>query len=217
VNQLVFSSTAAVYGEPEINPVTELTPTVPINPYGRSKLMSEWMIQDYAKASRLRFVILRYFNVAGADIGGRIGQRSQKATHLIKVACDAALQRRPNVQIFGTDFPTPDGTGVRDYIHVEDLASAHIDALRYLEQGNSSQILNCGYGSGYSVKEVLNRVKAISGYDFPVVETSRRPGDPAFVTACADRIREQLGWNPQFNTLDQIIETTLAWERKLAS
>jgi UDP-glucose 4-epimerase len=217
VNQLVFSSTAAVYGQPETNPVTELTPTVPINPYGRSKLMSEWMIQDYAKASGLRFVILRYFNVAGADLGGRIGQRSKKATHLIKVACDAALQRRPNVQIFGTDFPTPDGTGVRDYIHVEDLAFAHIDALQYLEQGNSSQILNCGYGSGYSVKEVLNRVKAISGYDFPVIETARRPGDPACVTACADRIRERLGWKPQFNRLDQIIETTLAWERKLAS
>jgi UDP-glucose 4-epimerase len=214
VKQFVFSSTAAVYGQPTVNPVTELTPTDPINPYGRSKLMCEWMIQDLAKAFPCRFVILRYFNVAGADLQGRIGQKSQKATHLIKLACDAALMRRPNIQIFGTDFSTPDGTGVRDYIHVEDLAAAHIDALRYLEEGHHSQIFNCGYGDGYSVRDVIRRVKAISGIDFPVVEAERRLGDPACVTACADKIRQVLGWQPQFNNLDTIIGSTLDWEKK---
>jgi UDP-glucose 4-epimerase len=212
VNQFIFSSTAAVYGEPKEIPVTESTPTQPINPYGRSKLMSEWLIQDYGAVAPLRYVILRYFNVAGADPQGRQGPMSRNATHLIKVACDAALKRKTGVRIFGTDFPTPDGTGIRDYIHVEDLATAHLDALRYLEQGNESQIFNCGYGQGYSVRQVIERVKAVSGVDFSVTESDRRLGDPACVIACADKIRKVLGWKPRYNDLDKIVFTTLAWE-----
>ncbi len=212
VNQLIFSSTAAVYGEPQQNPVTEETPTVPINPYGRSKLMSEWLIQDQSRASNLRYVILRYFNVAGADPLGRIGQMNPNATHLVRAACDAALGRKPGVRIFGTDFPTPDGTGIRDYIHVEDLASAHIAALQYLEAGNASQVLNCGYGQGYSVREVIECVKAISGVDFAVLESERRLGDPACVTASVDKIRQVLNWQPQYNNLDTIVRSALLWE-----
>jgi UDP-glucose 4-epimerase len=212
IDKLIFSSTAAVYGEPGHAPVTELTATEPINPYGRSKLMSEWLIQDTAHASGLRYVILRYFNVAGADPGGRIGQMTPKATHLIRAACDAALSRKPGVRIFGTDFPTSDGTGIRDYIHVEDLASAHLAALHYLEAGQSSQTLNCGYGSGYSVRQVIDRVKEVSGTNFSVIETDRRPGDPACVTACADKIRQVLHWQPQFDDLDTIVRSTLRWE-----
>lgn len=214
VNQIVFSSTAAVYGEPKENPVTELTPTNPINPYGRSKLMSEWMIQDYGATSDLRYVILRYFNVAGAEPEGRLGQFSANATHLIKVTCDAALGNRPELKVFGTNFPTPDGTAIRDYIHVEDLATAHVDALRYLEQGNQSQTFNCGYGKGYSVQQVIERVKAISGADFPVIKTSPRPGDPVSVVACGNKIRQLLNWQPKYNDLDTIICTTLDWETK---
>lgn len=214
VNQIIFSSTAAVYGQPEISPVTEATPTEPINPYGRSKLSCEWLIRDYAKASDLRYVILRYFNVAGAEPGGRLGQMTKDASHLIRVTCDAALKRRLGVKIFGTDFPTPDGTAIRDYIHVEDLATAHLDALAYLQQGKESQILNCGYGQGYSVRQVIERVKVISGVDFPVMETERRVGDPVCVTACADKIRHVLGWQPKYNDLDQIVHTTLSWEMR---
>lgn len=212
VNQLIFSSTAAVYGEPEKNPVTENTPTLPINPYGRSKLMSELMIRDYALASSMRYIILRYFNVAGANPGGRIGQNSANATHLIANVCNAALKRQSELKIFGSDFPTPDGTGIRDYIHVEDLATAHVDSLRYLEQNGESQILNCGYGKGYSVRQVVEQAKAISGVDFPVIELERRPGDPACVTACADKIRQVLNWQPKYNNLDDIIYSHLAWE-----
>ncbi|WP_013325560.1 UDP-glucose 4-epimerase GalE [Gloeothece verrucosa] len=215
INQFVFSSTAAVYGEPKENPITELSPTEPINPYGRSKLMSEYFIDDYARTSQFRYVILRYFNVAGAELKANIGPSSQKAEHLSKVCCDAALGRRPFVSIFGTDFPTPDGSAIRDYIHVEDLAQAHIDALRYLEQENSSQIFNCGYGQGYSVKEVIEKVKEISGVDFPVKEAPRRKGDPACVIACPDKIRQMLSWQPKYNNLDIIIKTTLNWEKKL--
>ncbi len=214
VNKFVFSSTAAVYGEPQENPVSESCATNPINPYGCSKLMSERMIRDYGFSSDFKYVILRYFNVAGADLAGRIGQSSQKASHLMKVACDAALGNRPAVGMFGTDFDTPDGTGIRDYIHVEDLAAAHIDALRYLEAGGESEILNCGYGQGYSVRQVLDRLKEISGVDFPVIELPRRAGDPACVIACGDRIRQVLGWQPQYNDLETILSTTLAWERK---
>ena len=213
VNQLIFSSTAAVYGEPQENPVTESTPTLPINPYGRSKLMSEFMIQDYGLASRLRYVILRYFNVAGADPGGRIGQNLTNATHLIASACNAALKRQPEFKIFGNDFPTPDGTGIRDYIHVEDLAAAHVDALRYLELDGDSQIFNCGYGKGYSVRQVVERVKAISGVNFPVIEVERRPGDPACVTADAEKIKQVLNWQPKYNNLDNIISSFLDWEK----
>ncbi|MEI6330029.1 MAG: UDP-glucose 4-epimerase GalE [Pseudanabaena sp. ELA645] len=213
VDKFIFSSTAAVYGECDRNPVTEDTPTLPINPYGRSKLMSELIIQDYAKASTLRYVILRYFNVGGADPVGRIGQNS-RATHLIANACNAALKRQSELKIFGTDFPTTDGTGIRDYIHVEDLAAAHIDSLRYLEDGGNSEILNCGYGEGYSVRQVVERVKAISGVDFPVVNGERRAGDPACVTASIEKLKKVLSWQPKYNNLDAIISSALSWEKR---
>ena len=215
VNKLVFSSTAAVYGEVKEYPVTESLPTLPINPYGSSKLMSERIIQDYSQASDLKYIILRYFNVAGADLSGKIGQYGQKAAHLIKVACDAALGRLPSVSIFGTDYPTIDGTGIRDYIHVQDLAKAHLDALTYLQTTAESQVLNCGYGQGYSVRQVIDKVQEISGVDFKVIETARRKGDPACVVAAADKIQTVLGWQPQYNSLDTIISTALAWEKKL--
>ena len=215
VNRFVFSSTAAVYGEVREYPVTESSPTIPINPYGSSKLMSERIIQDYSQASDLTYVILRYFNVAGADLSGKIGQSGKKSAHLIKVACDAALGRRPSVSIFGTDYPTVDGTGIRDYIHVQDLAKAHLDALTYLQYARESQTLNCGYGKGYSVRQVIDKVKEISQVDFKVIETERRKGDPACVVAAADRIRDVLGWQPQYNCLDTIIQSSLAWEKKL--
>lgn len=215
VKQFVFSSTAAVYGEPKDNPVQESSSTQPMNPYGYSKLMSERMIQDYSLASGMNYVILRYFNVAGADPHQRIGQINPQAQHLIRIACDAALGRRPAAKIFGTDFPTIDGTGIRDFIHVEDLATAHIDALRYLEAGGNSQIFNCGYGQGYSVRQVLDRMKEISGIDFPVLELDRREGDPACVIACGDRIRQMLGWQPKYNNLDVILSTALEWEKRL--
>jgi UDP-glucose 4-epimerase len=215
VNKLIFSSTAAVYGQPAVNPITEDTIAVPLNPYGSSKLMSERLIQDYAAASDLKYVILRYFNVAGAQVDGKLGQAGKKASHLLKVACDAALGQRPQVGIFGTDFDTPDGTGIRDYIHVDDLARAHVDALTYLNSDSPSQILNCGYGQGYSVREVIEKVKQISGVDFTVIEAERRAGDPACVIAANDRITEILGWKPRFNDLDTIVRTALDWERKL--
>ncbi len=215
VDKIIFSSTAAVYGEPKTLPLTESSVTEPINPYGRSKLCSEWLIKDYARASSLRYIILRYFNVAGAEPGGRIGQISPNSSHLIGVACDAALRLKSEVEIFGTNFPTFDGTGIRDYVHVEDVASAHIDALRYLEAGNESQTLNCGYGQGYSVRQVINKVKEISGVDFPVIESEYRHGDPACVTTCADKIRQVIAWKPQYNNLGEIIRTTLSWKKKL--
>jgi UDP-glucose 4-epimerase len=215
VNKFIFSSTAAVYGQPEVNPIAEDTLPQPLNPYGSSKLMSERLIRDYAAAGDMKYVILRYFNVAGAEIGGSLGQSGKKASHLIKMACDAALGRRPVMYIYGSDFDTPDGTGIRDYIHVDDLARAHVDALTYLEtEANPSQILNCGYGQGYSVREVIEKVKEISGVDFTVVEIERRAGDPACVVAAADRITEVLGWQPRYNDLDTIVRTALAWEQK---
>lgn len=214
VNKFIFSSTAAVYGETDDSPVTETAPTNPVNPYGKSKLMSETMIRDYSNASDLKYVILRYFNVAGADISGRIGQSSKKAAHLIKLACDAALGIRQSASIFGTDYPTPDGTGIRDYIHVEDLAAAHLTALSYLETASESQILNCGYGKGYSVREVLSTVQKVSEINFPIIETERRKGDPACVVACGDLIKEVLGWQPQYNSLETIVRSTLDWEKK---
>ncbi len=214
VNKFVFSSTAAVYGEPRENPVSEACPTNPINPYGWSKLMSECMIRDYGFSSDFKYVILRYFNVAGADLVGRIGQSSPKASHLMRVACDAALGNIPAVGIFGTDFDTPDGTGIRDYIHVEDLAAAHIDALGYLANGGESEILNCGYGQGYSVTEVLNKLQEITGVDFPIVKFPRRAGDPACVISQGDRIRQVLGWQPKYNDLEIILSTAYAWEKK---
>ncbi len=215
VERFIFSSTAAVYGVPERQRLDEDTPTAPINPYGRSKLMTEQMLADLATASGLRHVTLRYFNVAGADPGGRIGQSSAEATHLIKVACQAVVGVRESVAIFGTDYPTPDGTGVRDYIHVEDLADAHAEALVYLENGGESVTLNCGYGHGYSVREVLEAVRRVAGARLQIREQGRRPGDPPSLIAVADRIREVLGWVPQYDDLDFIVRTALAWERNL--
>jgi UDP-glucose 4-epimerase len=214
IKNLVFSSTAAVYGQPEAMHINESTPPQPLNPYGSSKLMSERMIQDYSAASNMKHVILRYFNVAGADMGGVLGQNNPKASHLIKVTCDAALGRRDAVNIFGTDFETPDGTGIRDYIHVQDLARAHVDALQYLEAGGTSDIFNCGYGQGYSVREVIEMVRQVSGEEFQVIESDRRAGDPAAVVAVSDKIRQTLGWQPQYNNLQTIVSSSYSWEEQ---
>ncbi|MGH8148045.1 MAG: UDP-glucose 4-epimerase GalE [Rhodanobacteraceae bacterium] len=216
VKQIVFSSTAAVYGIPEGGKASEATLTAPINPYGSSKLMSEWMLRDLAAAGGPRYVALRYFNVAGCDPEGRIGQSTKKATLLVKVACEAALGKRPRLSIFGTDYDTPDGTGVRDYIHVDDLASAHLDALKYLRAGGESTTLNCGYGHGYSVREVLAAVGRAHGSPVPYVEEPRREGDPPSLIAVSDKIRATLGWAPRHDDLDFIAQTALAWERELA-
>ncbi len=215
VKNFVFSSTAAVYGEPEDPNITEDSPTQPINPYGMSKLMSEHMLKDLSVACPMRHVILRYFNVAGCDPEGRIGQNTPKATLLTKVAVEAAVGKRPQVYIFGTDFDTPDGTGVRDYIHVEDLASAHVNALDYLRDGGESTTLNAGYGHGYSVREVLDMVGKLNGKPLTIVETDRRAGDPPALIAKATHIRDVLGWAPQFDDLETIVQSSLNWERKL--
>jgi UDP-glucose 4-epimerase len=215
VRQIVFSSTAAVYGIPEGGRAREDTPNAPINPYGSSKLMSEWMLRDLAAAGGPRYVALRYFNVAGCDPAGRIGQSTRNATLLVKVACEAALGKRPRLSIFGTDYDTPDGTGVRDYIHVDDLARAHLDALEYLRGGGDSTVLNCGYGHGYSVREVLDAVGRAHGAPVPFVEEARRAGDPPSLIAVSDKIRTTLGWTPRHDDLDFIARTALAWERKL--
>jgi len=215
VRNFIFSSTAAVYGLPEGGVASEETATRPINPYGWSKLMSEQMLRDVAAATALKYVALRYFNVAGADPGGRIGQATPEATHLIKVACENVVGKRDQVSIFGTDFPTPDGTGVRDYIHVEDLASAHLRALDYLRSGGDSATLNCGYGRGFSVREVLDTVARVAGQELKIVEGPRRAGDPSQLVAQAERIRHTLGWEPQHADLEGIARTALAWERRL--
>jgi UDP-glucose 4-epimerase len=211
VERFVFSSTAAVYGTPEGDP-DESSPLAPINPYGASKMMSERMIRDLSAASPLRHVILRYFNVAGAEARGRLGQSTPEATHLVKVASQAALGRREKVEIFGTDFPTPDGTGVRDYIHVDDLARAHVLALDHLAGGGESLTLNCGYGHGASVREVLEAVRLVSGKDFTVEEAPRRAGDPARLVAGARAIRGVLGWEPEHDDLEYIVRTAYQWE-----
>jgi UDP-glucose 4-epimerase len=215
VRRVIFSSTAAVYGEPAVSPVPEEIELSPINPYGRSKLMSEWMLGDVARAHGLGFVVLRYFNVAGADPKGRSGQSSPNATHLIKVAGQAALGQRAALEVFGTDYPTPDGTCIRDYIHVTDLARAHLSALDHLRIGGANLTLNCGYGRGYSVSEVVRVVKQVSGVDFPVKLSGRRAGDPASLVAKADRIRSELGWRPEHDDLEQIVRQALDWEDKL--
>ena len=215
VKHFVFSSTAAVYGMPAGGIAEESSPTVPINPYGWSKLMSEQMLQDVAAVTPLRYVALRYFNVAGADLGGRIGQSTPEATHLIKVACEHAVGRRAGIEIFGTDYETPDGTCVRDYIHVEDLAAAHLQALDYLRSGGGSTTLNCGYGRGYSVREVLSEVARASGTTLKVTESGRRAGDPPQLIAAARRIRQTLGWTPRYDDLPGIVATALAWEKRL--
>ncbi len=215
VERFIFSSTAAVYGMPEGGRAAEDSPTAPINPYGTSKLMSEWMLRDAAFAHGFSYVALRYFNVAGADPQARMGQRTPDATHLIKVACQAALGMRDGVSIFGTDYETPDGTGIRDYIHIEDLAAAHLYALKHLEKGGASSTINVGYGKGSSVREVIKVVKEVSGVDFTVAEAPRRPGDPANLVAVADRIRTVLGWTPSHDDLRTIVADAWRWEKKL--
>jgi UDP-glucose 4-epimerase len=216
IPHFIFSSTAAVYGIPEAVPVTEEAPTAPINPYGRSKLMSEWTIFDAAAAHpHFRPVVLRYFNVAGADPGGRLGQCTPQATHLIKVAAQTALGRREALSIFGTDYPTPDGTCIRDYIHVTDLAEAHVRALRHLEGGGAPGIFNCGYGHGYSVREIITAMQAVIGHAFPVRTAPRRAGDPPALVADSTRIQRVMGWQPQHDCIEEIVKSAYLWEQRL--
>ncbi len=220
VEHFVFSSTAATYGAPQVISIDEQVRTEPINPYGRTKLITEWMLEDIAHAanrSPFRYIALRYFNVAGASLDTTLGQATAEATHLIKVACEAATGQRESITIFGTDYETDDGTCIRDYIHVEDLAGAHLNALTWLLKGGDSQVLNCGYGHGYSVREVIETVKAVSGVDFEVVEGSRRAGDPPALIADSSRIRERLGWTPNLDNLEIICRTAWKWEQKLSS
>jgi UDP-glucose 4-epimerase len=217
VRQFIFSSTAAVYGNPERVPVREDDPTVPMSPYGWSKLMTEIMLRDAGAAHGLNYVIMRYFNVAGADPLGRTGQSTKGATHLIKVAVETALGLRANMSVFGTDYPTPDGTCIRDYIHVTDLVRVHSDALSYLRSGGGSVKLNCGYGRGFSVREVIAAVQRVSGTDFNVELAPRRAGDPAQIVAASDRARAILKWQPRFDELDTIVRHALEWEHKLAA
>lgn len=219
VDKLIFSSTAATYGIPadDTKPCPETLPTAPINPYGMSKLMSEQMLKDLSSAGSLRHVILRYFNVAGSDPDGLIGQSTQNATLLIKVAAEVAVGKREKLVVFGSDYPTPDGTGIRDYIHVTDLASAHLSALDYLRSGGDSTLVNCGYGKGYSVREVIDAVSRVHGKPLNVEEQPRRAGDPPALIAAVEKIHETLDWTPQFDDLDEIVRTALAWEERLAS
>jgi UDP-glucose 4-epimerase len=216
VRRFIFSSTAAVYGMPEFNPVSEDAPLRPISPYGNSKMMTEIMLRDTSFAHDFAYGALRYFNVAGADPAGRSGQSTPRATHLIKVACEVALGQRQWLDVFGTDYDTPDGTCVRDYIHVTDLATAHLKALDHLRaDATGDLVLNCGYGRGFSVLEVVDAVKRASGVDFEVRLSDRRPGDPAALVAGVDRIRAELGWTPEFEDLDAIVKSALDWEKQL--
>ena len=215
VKHFIFSSTAAVYGNPKENPVSEMAVPAPMSPYGSSKLMTEVMLADTARAHDFRFVALRYFNVAGADPKGRSGQSTPRATHLIKVACETALAKRSHMEVFGTDYPTQDGTCVRDYIHVKDLARAHMSALEHLRKGGASDIFNCGYSKGYSVHEVIAAVKKASGVDFKVILSPRRPGDPAAIVAASGKIRDNLGWKPEHDDLAKIVSQALAWEKRV--
>ncbi len=215
MRHVIFSSTAAVYGNPKSVPITEDAPTDPISPYGSSKLMAEMILRDAGRAHGLGHVILRYFNVAGADPQLRAGQSTQGATHLIKVAAETAVGRRSRIEVFGTDYATPDGSAIRDYIHVTDLVRAHSDALRYLRGGGAPVTLNCGYGHGFSVLEVIDAVKKVSGANFAVTYAARRPGDPERIVAATDRARAILRWRPQFDDLATIVAHALAWERRL--
>ena len=217
VKGFIFSSTAAVFGNPEKLPVSETTPTVPITPYGTSKLMTEMMLRDVAATGALKYVALRYFNVAGADPEGRTGQMTPEATHLIKVACEVACGKRARFQLFGDDYDTPDGTCVRDYIHVSDLADAHVAALDYLVRGGASEILNCGYGKGYSVRQVLDTLEAVIGKKLPIDIVARRPGDPASVYTTTDRLRSVLSWKPRHDDLTKIVRTAYEWERRMTA
>jgi UDP-glucose 4-epimerase len=214
VNKFIFSSTAAVYGMPQAGICTEDSELRPINPYGQSKLMTEEMLRDVSRCSDFRYVALRYFNVSGADPEGKIGQSFPEATHLIKVACEVATHKRASINVFGTDYPTPDGTCVRDYIHVSDLADAHVKALMYLRDGGKSDILNCGYGHGFSVREVLSRVKEVTSENIKIIESPRRAGDPASLTAQVDRIHSVIGWKPKYDDLNLIIKSAYEWEKK---
>lgn len=216
VRHFIFSSTAAVYGNPTDNPVRETAELKPLSPYGSSKLMTEIMLADAGRAHPLGWVALRYFNVAGADPKGRSGQSTPRATHLIKVACETALGKRPHMDVFGTDYPTEDGTCVRDYIHVTDLVRAHMAALDHLRRNGASDIFNCGYSRGYSVLQVVDAVKRAAGREFPVRLSSRRPGDPAAIVADSSKIRETLGWAPRHDSLDEIVTQALRWEENLA-
>ena len=216
VKHFIFSSTAAVYGNPKETPVSEEATPAPMSPYGSSKLMTEIMLADTARAHDFRFTALRYFNVAGADPKGRTGQSTRGATHLIKVACETALGKRSHIDVFGTDYPTPDGTCIRDYIHVTDLVRAHISALSYLRKGGKSDIFNVGYSKGYSVLEVLDSVKRVSGKAFDVRLSARRAGDPAGIVAASAKVRSTLGWEPKHDDLDAIVRQALAWEDHLA-
>ena len=216
VNNFIFSSTAAVYGMGETGSLDETVPFAPINPYGRSKMMIEMILEDVSNAHKdFNYIALRYFNVAGADLEGRIGQSFPDATHLIKVAMQVALGMRSELSVFGDDYNTSDGTCIRDYIHVIDLAQAHLDALKYLSNNDKSEVLNCGYGNGYSVNEVIEVVKKVTGKDFSVKITGRRLGDPDRLVAMSDKIRKVLGWNPKYNDLELIVNTAFEWEKKL--
>lgn len=216
VKHFIFSSTAAVYGMVGNAPVSEDMQLAPMSPYGRSKLMTEWMLADVAAAHDMTFAALRYFNVAGGDPEGRVGQSTANATHLIKVACQTALGQRPYIEIYGDDYPTPDGTCIRDYIHVSDLAAAHTAALGHLRNGGASFIANCGYGHGFSVRDVLGAVERAAGHGFEVRQAPRRAGDPASIVSNPALIKKTLGWEPVYDDLNTIVAHALAWERRLA-
>lgn len=215
VRNFIFSSTAAVYESPKTDTVSETAPKDPASPYGRSKLMTEWMLRDAAEAGDIEYVILRYFNVAGADPKGRTGQSTPRATHLIKRACQAALGREPHLGIYGTDYPTPDGTGIRDYIHVSDLVDAHALALKHLRGGGKPDIFNCGYGRGFSVREIVASVERTCGHKVPVREMPRRPGDLAAVVSDPSKLKRALGWTPRHDAIDTIVASAFAWESRL--
>ena len=217
VGHFVFSSSAAVYGAPAEQPIPENSPTVPVNPYGRSKLMCEWMLQDAGASGALRYVAMRYFNVAGADPLGRTGESTAHATHLIKVASQAVVGIRDHIEIYGEDYPTPDGTCVRDYIHASDIADAHVAALAHLRGGGESLTLNCGYQRGYSVREVLAAVERVAGRRLDIRSGPRRPGDPPELIAATGRSAETLGWRPRHDDLDVIVRSAIDWEKKLAT
>jgi UDP-glucose 4-epimerase len=215
IESFIFSSTAAVYGIPPEGVASEELPTNPINPYGRTKLMTEWMLEDVSNAGPMRFVALRYFNVAGANVEGKTGQSTPNATHLIKIAAEVVAGKRSSMKIFGDDYETPDGTCIRDYIHVDDLAQAHVDALTYLAGGGESDIMNCGYGHGYSVKEVLDTVEKVSSVNLNAEVAPRRAGDAPVLKSKADKIKRVIGWTPKYDDLELIVKTAIDWEKKL--